>query len=67
LIRLYFVERLQGQSVFRPVETNEYGAITDWPRGFFDQGPDEASMILEAVKAKLQRKQGARKVSAGGW
>jgi predicted ATPase len=61
LIQLYFVERTNGASEFRSVEPNEYGAITDWPRGFFDQGPDEAQIIIRAAAAKRQQKLNALK------
>jgi predicted ATPase len=56
VMQIYFVERSQGQSVFRPVEPNEYGAIPDWPKGFFDQGPDEAQLIIQAATKKRQAK-----------
>jgi len=56
LIQIYFVERVDGCSTFRPVEPNEYGAIPDWPKGFFDQGPDEAQMIIQAATRKRQAK-----------
>jgi predicted ATPase len=59
LIQLYFVERTNGASEFRSVEPNEYGAIPDWPRGFFDQGPDEAQIIIRAAAAKRQQKSDA--------
>lgn len=56
LIQIYFVERVGGRSVFRAVEPNEYGAIPDWPKGFFDQGPDEAQLIIQAATKKRQTK-----------
>lgn len=56
LIQIYFVERVGGRSVFRAVEPNEYGAIPDWPKGFFDQGPDEAQLIIQAATKKRQAK-----------
>jgi hypothetical protein len=56
LIQMYFVERIGGRSVFRSVEPNEYGAIPDWPKGFFDQGPDEAQLIIQAATKKRQTK-----------
>ena len=56
LIQIYFVERIGGRSVFRAVEPNDYGAIPDWPKGFFDQGPDEAQLIIQAAAKKRQAK-----------
>jgi len=49
---IYFVERDETASRFLKVEMNEYGAIPDWPRGFFDQGPDEAERIVRAAREK---------------
>jgi len=51
-IKMYFVERTKEGSSFRPVEINEYGAIPDWPEGFFDQSQHEAEEILKAAMAK---------------
>jgi predicted ATPase len=51
-IALYFVERQQGTSNFRSVAIDEYGAIEDWPDGFFDQGPSEAERILMSAAKK---------------
>jgi predicted ATPase len=54
LVQIYFVERVDGGSTFRPIVTNEYGAIPDWPKGFFDEGPDEAQSIIQAAAKKRQ-------------
>ena len=51
-VRIYFVERTDRGSSFRPVHINEYGAITDWPEGFFDQSHREAEEILLAATRK---------------
>lgn len=57
LMKVYFVEKNEGNSEFRPVEVNKYGAITDWPEGFFDQSQREAEEILRAAldKKKLEK------------
>lgn len=62
-VRLYFVERGDDGSVFRKIDVNEFGAIIDWPDGFFDQNQREAEAILKAaMKKKHQRKsESARK------
>ena len=60
--KIYFVEKPAQDSLFREVEINEYGAITDWPEGFFDQSQQQAEDILRAATAKRktsQRKKGA--------
>jgi predicted ATPase len=56
-LKVYFVENRAGSSNFREVKVNEYGAILDWPEGFFDQSQDESEAILRAasIKKKSQR------------
>ncbi|MDR1871583.1 MAG: DUF3696 domain-containing protein [Deltaproteobacteria bacterium] len=54
-LKLYFVENTKGSSFFRQVVVNEYGAILAWPKGFFDQSPDEAESIISAAIAKRKR------------
>ena len=57
LISVYFFEMEQGQTRFRKVEINEYGAILDWPADFFDQAADETEQIISAAASKrLQRR-----------
>ncbi len=58
-LRVYFVERPPEGSVFRQVTINEYGAVMDWPEGFFDQSQDEAEAILKAAATKRKRQRGA--------
>ena len=50
--KIYFVEKPAQESLFRDVEINEYGAITDWPEGFFDQSQQQAEDILRAATVK---------------
>jgi predicted ATPase len=59
-MKIYFTERKIGKSVFRPVEVNDYGAIIDWPEGFFDQSQDEAEQIIREAtkKRKMKNKTG---------
>jgi predicted ATPase len=58
-ITVFFVEREDGASTFKPVRINDYGAIPDWPKGFFDQGPKESDRILKASAAKRKTKPGS--------
>jgi predicted ATPase len=51
-VKVYFAERPQDGSVFREVEINEYGAVLDWPEGFFDQSQQESEAILRAAAKK---------------
>ena len=50
--KVYFVEQKPEGSTFREVKINKYGAIEDWPEGFFDQGPEESEAILRAAVKK---------------
>ena len=51
-VKLYFVERDERGSSFQPIDINEYGAILEWPEGFFDQTQMEAEAILHAASIK---------------
>jgi predicted ATPase len=57
-IVMYFVEKPADTSIFRRVIVNEYGAIADWPEGFFDQSQNEAEEILKAATRKRQSRGG---------
>lgn len=54
LTKIFFVEKTSKGSSFREVTVNEYGAIVDWPDGFFDQSYDQAQNILLAAAAKRE-------------
>ncbi len=60
--KIYFVEKSSRASSFREVVINEYGAISDWPDGFFDQSQQQAEEILRA--AAMKRKAGRRNKDA---
>lgn len=60
--KIYFVEKPSQGSTFREVLINEYGAISDWPEGFFDQSQQQAEEILRA--AAMKRKASRRKNDA---
>jgi hypothetical protein len=57
-VLLYFVERDGLQSTFSKIDINPYGAIPNWPRGFFDQGPSESDSIMAAAHRKRAKKPG---------
>jgi predicted ATPase len=64
LATIYFVEHHDNYSTYRPVVVNKYGAILDWPEGFFDQSQREAEDILMA--ALLKKKQRKEEREEGG-
>lgn len=56
--KIYFVEKRSQSSSFREVVINEYGAISDWPEGFFDQSQQQAEEILRAAAIKRKANRG---------
>lgn len=50
--RIYFAEREGLETRFREVAINEYGAIEDWPEGFFDESVAESERILASSLRK---------------
>lgn len=49
---MYFVEKHEGRSRYRPVRINEFGVIEDWPIGFFDENEENAAALLKAGMQK---------------
>jgi predicted ATPase len=60
LVRMYFVERRDGVSSYSDVAINRYGAVVDWPSGFFDESQRESEEIIKAamLKKKVEREAG---------
>jgi len=56
-IKMYFVEKPEDDSLFRPIVVNEFGAINDWPEGFFDESQKEAEATLRAAMKKRREAQ----------
>ncbi len=63
LLKTYFVEKQGLQSIFREIFVNEFGAIVDWPAGFFDQSQFEAE---EIIKAAVRKRKARRMVKVNG-
>jgi len=55
-IKIYFVELTDGTSHFTEVKMNEYGAIHEWPQGFFDQSQREIEIIMRAALDKKMKR-----------
>ena len=55
-VKMYFVERSPEWSTFQEVKINEYGAVVEWPEGFFDQSQQEAEAILMAAVRKRKNR-----------
>ena len=57
LVQIYFVQKREGTSHFTPVQVNQYGAIPDWPEGFFEESQREAEQLLMAELLKRRGEQ----------
>ena len=69
-VKVYFVEKGENGSSFTSVEINEYGAISNWPKGFFDQSQEDIQNILKAAsrkeKQRREKSPQAGEVEGGG-
>jgi predicted ATPase len=48
-VAIYFAERIKGNTTFRLAELDKQGSykLTDFPKGFFDQGAEDAFALLK--------------------
>lgn len=60
IVKMYFVIREGNASVFQQVQLDEYGAIANWPSGFFDESTLQTESIIRvrAGKRRLKKEQG---------
>jgi predicted ATPase len=56
---IVYAEALDDRTRYRRVEPNEFGAIDEWPAGFFDQTLKESQEILRAAIAKKKERSGS--------
>ncbi len=59
LCMLFASRNAAGVTEYKPVELTKTGGIVEWPKDFFDQGPDEAHQLLIAAAKKQRRRAGA--------
>jgi predicted ATPase len=52
--KLYFVTKQDGISHFKNIETNEFGALSDFPEDFFDESHIIANQIMDKVIEKME-------------
>jgi predicted ATPase len=52
MVKIFFTEKVQGDTVCKSVELTEFGSIKNWPDDFFDQSAEASSKILRAASAK---------------
>ena len=58
---IYFVEKEQGHSNYRPIKINKYGVIEEWPKGFFDESEEIAAAVIQAGIEKRKKELQSRK------
>lgn len=51
-INILFSEKSSTNSTLTPVEISEFGAITNWPKDFFEQSQNDISRLIEAAAAR---------------
>lgn len=49
---IFFVEQSDGISTYRRIDITEFGNLSSWPMGFFDEGQLESRAILMAASSK---------------
>jgi len=54
-VLMYFVEKQEGESNYRPVKLNKFGVLEEWPKGFFDENEENARAIIKAAMEKRKR------------
>lgn len=55
---IYFVEKHDIHSEYRPIKINKFGVIEDWPEGFFDENEENAAALLRASVIKRKKSEG---------
>jgi hypothetical protein len=53
LVKLLFVDKGKEGSTVTPLELDARGQISNWPKGFFEEGYAESIKIVEAVQSKV--------------
>ncbi|MFA7341149.1 MAG: DUF3696 domain-containing protein [Candidatus Obscuribacterales bacterium] len=53
---IYFVEKISGKSFYRPISMNEFGTLSHWPKGFFDEIEENSAAIMQANMERRREK-----------
>ncbi|TAW18726.1 AAA family ATPase [Rhizobium ruizarguesonis] len=56
LINMMFSEKKAGTSTLTPIHISEFGAITNWPKDFFEQSQQDVGQILKAAASKRKHR-----------
>jgi predicted ATPase len=55
MVKIYFTDKVNGDTVCKNVELTEFGSIKNWPDDFFDEAAEASSKILRAASAKRSK------------
>ncbi|ARW12131.1 AAA family ATPase [Acetobacter ascendens] len=56
-VTILFAEKKEGNTLLEEVNINEYGVITNWPKGFFDKTQSDVNEILKTAREKRMKSQ----------
>jgi len=51
-VAMYFADNASGNTEYAEIALNQYGAIENWPKGFFDETQNDIESILRAGMSK---------------
>jgi predicted ATPase len=57
MTKIYFLEKKDADCEFTPIDINEYGVMSDWPEGFFDESQE---LALDLMSAAAERRKKAK-------
>ncbi len=57
-VTIYFASRETGDASFEEIRMDEFGAIANWPSGFFDEAAIESEAIIRAAIGRRNAVQG---------
>ena len=58
MVAVYFATVANGAASFEAIAIDEYGAVKNWPKGFFDEAATEAEAIIRAAIDRRKSEEG---------
>ena len=55
LSKIYFAEKQDGRTSFKPISINKYGTLSDWPEDFFDEAQNANKKIIDEALKKSEK------------
>jgi predicted ATPase len=53
-VRIFFVEKIDGVTQVKELKLTESGHFSDWPKGFFEEGYEEAMALARASAKRVK-------------